>query len=50
VWRQIESDSKRVYEPDPGKPIRVPIEIGMFGGYNLSNESRNGIAKGTGIR
>lgn len=45
IWRQIESDTEQVYEPAPGRPMRVIIEIGIVGGYNLSIEGRNGIVK-----
>jgi hypothetical protein len=45
VWRQLDSDSDEVFEPAPGKPMRVTIEMGSFGGYNLSVAGRNGIIK-----
>lgn len=45
VWRQLDSDSDEVFEPAPGKPMKVMIEEGYFGGYNLSIEGRNGIVK-----
>ena len=45
VWRQLDSDSDEVFEPTTGKPMKVTIETGTFGGYNLSIEGRNGIVK-----
>lgn len=45
VWRQLDSDSDEVFEPAPGKPMKVTIEAGSFGGYNLSIAGRNGIIK-----
>lgn len=45
VWRQLDSDSDEVFEPASGKPMKVTIEEGIFGGYNLSIEGRNGIIK-----
>ena len=45
VWRQLDSDSDEVFEPAPGKPMKVTIEMGSFGGYNLSVAGRNGIIK-----
>ncbi len=45
VWRQLDSDTDEVFEPASGKPMKVTIEVGSFGGYNLSIEGRNGIIK-----
>lgn len=45
VWRQLDSDTDEVFELAPGKPMKVTIEAGSFGGYNLSIEGRNGIIK-----
>lgn len=45
VWRQLDSDSDEVFEPAPGKAMKVTIEAGYLGGYNLSVEGRNGIIK-----
>ena len=45
VWRQLDADSTRVLEPDPGKPMRVRIEIGFLESYNLLIEGRNALIK-----
>ncbi|TAK41363.1 MAG: hypothetical protein EPO27_19410 [Betaproteobacteria bacterium] len=45
VWRQLDSDTDEIFELAPGKPMKVTIEAGTFGGYNLSIEGRNGIVK-----
>ncbi len=45
VWRQIDGDTTEVLAPAPGKTMRVTIEIGLFGSYNLMVEGRNGLIK-----
>lgn len=45
VWRQLDSDTDEIFEPSSGRPMKVTIEAGSFGGYNLSIEGRNGIIK-----
>jgi hypothetical protein len=45
VWRQLDSDTEELFAPEPGRPMKVTIETGIFGGYNLSIEGRNGIIK-----
>jgi hypothetical protein len=45
VWRQIDGDDVRVIEPDPGKPAKVTIEIGLLENYNLTIQGRNGLIR-----
>jgi hypothetical protein len=45
VWRQLDADDTRVLAPDPGKPMKVTIEIGFLESYNLLIEGRNGLIK-----
>ena len=45
VWRQLDSDGTAVLEPQAGKSMKVTIETGALGSYNLSIEGRNGIVK-----
>lgn len=45
VWRQLDSDTIDVIEPVPGKPMKVTIEVGFLGSYNLSVDGRNAIVK-----
>lgn len=45
VWRQLDADDTRVLEPDPGKPMKVTIEIGFMESYNLLIEGRRGLIK-----
>ena len=45
IWRQLDSDSVDVIEPAPGKPMKVTIEVGFLGSYNLSVDGRNAIVK-----
>ena len=45
VWRQLDADDTRVLPPDPGKPMKVTIEIGFMESYNLLIEGRNALIK-----
>jgi len=45
VWRQIDGDSTDVRPPQPGTRMRVTIEVGVFGSYNLTIEGRNNLIK-----
>jgi len=45
VWRQLDADDTRVLEPDPGRPMKVTIEIGFLESYNLMIEGRNALIK-----
>src|SRR5258706_2733360 len=43
VWRQLDADDARVLAPDPGKPMKVTIEIGFLESYNLLIDGRRGL-------
>ena len=45
TWRQIDADTAEVREPESGRPMRVSIETGVFGSYNLLIEGRAGLVK-----
>jgi hypothetical protein len=45
VWRQLDSDAAEVRDPPAGRPMRVTIEIGALGSYNLVMEGRAGSIK-----
>ena len=45
TWRQLDSDTTEVREPPGGQPMRVLIETGAFGSYNLAIEGRAGSVK-----
>jgi hypothetical protein len=45
IWRQLDGDSTEVANPAPGKLMRVTVETGMLGSYNLTIEGRNGLVK-----
>lgn len=45
VWRQIDSDGTTVFDPSPGRPMRVTVGRGALGSYNLEIEGRNGLIK-----
>jgi hypothetical protein len=45
VWRQLDADSTDVRDPDEGSTMRVTIETGALGSYNLVIEGRNGLIK-----
>jgi len=47
VWRQIDGDDADVQEPQPGKAMKVAIEMGvpLLGNYNLTIEGRNGLIR-----
>ena len=45
VWRQLDADDTRVLEPDPGKPMKVTIEIGLLENYNLLIEGRRALIR-----
>ena len=50
VWRQLDADSTEVLAPAPGKTMKVTIEVGVFGSYNLTIEGRNGLIKVNRLR
>jgi hypothetical protein len=45
VWRQLDADGTEVRDPNPGTRMRVTIETGALGSYNLTIEGRNGLIK-----
>ena len=45
VWRQLDGDDVRVIEPDPGKPMKVTIEIGFLENYTMTIEGRRGLIR-----
>jgi hypothetical protein len=45
TWRQLDGDDVRVRDPKPGAVLRVIIERGALGSYNLVIEGRNGMIR-----
>jgi len=45
VWVQLDGDSTNVLEPAPGETMKVMVETGFFGSYNLTVVGRNGLIK-----
>lgn len=45
VWRQLDGDDVQVLEPDPGKSMKVTIEIGFLENYTLTIEGRRGLIR-----
>jgi hypothetical protein len=47
VWRQIDGDDTDVQDPQPGKTMKVAIEIGVWllGNYNLTIEGQNALVR-----
>ena len=50
VWRQLPGDTTVIRDPVPGAPMKVTIENGFLGSYNLSIEGRKGIIKVTRLK
>ena len=50
IWRQLSGDSTNVKDPPPGTTMRVTIENGVFGSYNLIVEGRNTMVKVTRLK
>jgi len=50
VWRQLDADGTEVPYPPSGKPMKVTIETGFLGSYNLLLEGRNGLIKVTRLK
>jgi hypothetical protein len=50
IWRQLDGDTSVVRDPAPGTPMRVTIENGFLGSYNLTIEGRNGLIKVTRLK
>ena len=45
VWRQIDGDTTDVHAPAPGEKMKVTVEVGVFGSYNLTITGRGGLIK-----
>jgi hypothetical protein len=45
VWRQIDSDTTVVLDPERGRQLKVKIERGFLDSYNLTIEGRNMMIK-----
>lgn len=45
VWRQLEGDDTVIFEPSPGKTMKVTIALGLLGNYNLAIEGRNAVVR-----
>ena len=45
VWRQLDADSTVVFDPAPGTTMKVTIEQGALGSYNLTIEGRRALIK-----
>ena len=50
IWRQLEGDTSVVRDPAPGAPMKVTIENGFLGSYNLTIEGRHGLIKVTRLK
>ncbi len=45
VWRQLDSDTTTVLDPERGTKMSVRIERGALGSYNLTIDGRNILVK-----
>ena len=45
TWRQLDGDDAHDMEPRPSKTMKVTIERGAFGSYNLLIDGRNGLSR-----
>jgi hypothetical protein len=45
TWRQLDGDDVRVMERPAGESMKVTIERGVFGNYNLLIDGRNGLIR-----
>jgi hypothetical protein len=45
VWKQLDSDSTDVFAPPAGTTMKVTIEVGFLGSYNLTIAGRNPLIK-----
>ena len=50
IWRQSEGDTSIVRDPTPGAQMKVTIENGFLGSYNLTIEGRHGLIKVTRLK
>jgi hypothetical protein len=45
IWRQIDGDPGNVADPSANEQLKVAIEKGFFGSYNLKIEGKTGLIK-----
>ena len=45
VWRQLDADGTEVWDPAPDTKMKVTIETGAMGSYNLTIQGRNASIK-----
>jgi hypothetical protein len=45
VWRQLDADSTMVRDPRPDTKMKITIETGALGSYNLTIEGSKGLIK-----
>ena len=50
VWRQLDADGTELPFPPAGTTMKVTVENGFFGSYNLTVEGRNGLIKVTRLK
>ncbi len=50
VWRQLDSDGTELPFPPAGATMKVTVETGWLGSYNLTVEGRNGLIKVTRLK
>lgn len=50
VWRQLDGDSTVVFDPAPGTTMKVTIEQGALGSYNLTIEGRRSFIKASRLK
>ena len=50
VWRQLDADGTELPFPPAGTTMKVTVENGVFGSYNLTIEGRNGLIKVTRLK
>ena len=45
IWRQIDGDVANIQDPSAGEQLKVAIEKGFFGSYDMKIVDRNGLIK-----
>jgi hypothetical protein len=50
IWAQLEGDLTDVRAPPQGTPMKITIETGLFGSYNLTIDGRNVLIKVTRLK
>ena len=50
VWRQLDADGTELPYASPSTPMKVTIEAGFLGSYNLTIEGRNSLIKVTRLK